>query len=226
MLAAGVAHEVNTPLTGISSYAQFLIADTPEDDPRFAILKKMEKQTFRAAEIVNNLLDFARNRRTDSLARLRLDSLCAETLGLLEERARQSGVTLELEAPEGPVLVRGNDGELHQVLTNLVVNAINAQAEQAEERRVTVRIERGELRVKLKVSDNGPGIPAERLLSIFKPFFSSRIGRGGTGLGLAITHNIVRRHGGEIAAANHGGGRRGCTFTVELPIFEQPAQSP
>ncbi len=69
MLAAGVAHEVNTPLTGISSYAQFLIADTPEDDPRFAILKKMERQTFRAAEIVNNLLDFARNRRSDALSR-------------------------------------------------------------------------------------------------------------------------------------------------------------
>ncbi len=230
MLAAGVAHEVNTPLTGISSYAQFLIADTPESDPRFAILKKMERQTFRAAEIVNNLLDFARNRRSDALSRLRLDSLCAETLGLLEERARESATTLELAAPEGQVLVRGNEGELHQVLTNLVVNAINAQADQSEERRVTVRLERGDHRVRLRVSDNGPGIPAERLASIFKPFFSSRIGRGGTGLGLAITHNIVRRHGGEIAVENHSGQkaagpRRGCTFTVDLPAFEPPAQS-
>lgn len=234
MLAAGVAHEVNTPLTGISSYAQFLIADTPEDDPRYAILKKMERQTFRAAEIVNNLLDFARNRRSDALSRVRLDSLCSETLGLLEERAREAGVALELQAPEEPLLVRGNEGELHQVLTNLVVNAINAQAGQAEERRIEVRLERADHRVRLKVSDHGPGIPPERLASIFKPFFSSRIGRGGTGLGLAITHNIVRRHGGEIAVQNHSGGpadsghtgtrRRGCTFTVELPAFEQPAR--
>ena len=222
MLAAGVAHEVNTPLTGISSYAQFLIADTPEDDPRLAILKKMEKQTFRAAEIVNNLLDFARNRRSDALARLRLDSLCGETLGLLEERAREAGVELVLEAPEGPVLVAGNEGELHQVLTNLVVNAINAQAGQTETRQVLVRLERGEHKIRLKVIDNGPGIPAERLQTIFKPFFSSRIGRGGTGLGLAITYNLVRRHGGEIAVLNHTGGRRGCTFTVELPPYEQP----
>lgn len=222
MLAAGVAHEVNTPLTGISSYAQFLIADTPEDDPRLAILKKMEKQTFRAAEIVNNLLDFARNRRSDALSRLRLDSLCSETLGLLEVRAREAGVELAFEAPEGPVLVAGNEGELHQVLTNLVVNAINAQAGQAETRQVLVRLERGEHKIRLKVVDNGPGIPAERLQTIFKPFFSSRIGRGGTGLGLAITYNLVRRHGGEIAVLNHTGGRRGCTFTVELPPYEQP----
>lgn len=226
MLAAGVAHEVNTPLTGISSYAQFLIADTPEDDPRFAILKKMERQTFRAAEIVNNLLDFARNRRSEALSRLRLDTLCGETLSLLEERAREAGVTLELEAPAEPVLVRGNEGELHQVLTNLVVNAIHAQAGQAEERRVLVRLEGGgeNAKVRIKVSDQGPGIPAERLASIFKPFFSSRLGRGGTGLGLAITHNIVRRHGGEIVVHNHTGGRRGCTFTVELPAFEQPGR--
>lgn len=222
MLAAGVAHEVNTPLTGISSYAQFLIADTPEDDPRLAILKKMERQTFRAAEIVNNLLDFARNRRSDALARLRLDSLCNETLGLLEDRAKEAGVELSFEAPEGPVLVAGNEGELHQVLTNLVVNAINAQAGQNENRRVVVRLESSEHKVRLKVVDNGPGIPADRLQTIFKPFFSSRIGRGGTGLGLAITYNLVRRHGGEIAAQNHTGGRRGCTFTVELPPYEQP----
>jgi two-component system NtrC family sensor kinase len=227
MLAAGVAHEVNTPLTGISSYAQFLIADTPEDDPRFAILKKMERQTFRAAEIVGNLLDFARNRRSDALSRLRLDSLCTETLGLLEVRAREAGVALELVAPQEPVLVRGNEGELHQVLTNLVVNAINAQDGQSEPGRVEVRLEQLDHRVRLKVSDNGPGIPPERLQSIFKPFFSSRIGRGGTGLGLAISHNIVRRHGGEIAVQNNFGqnrvdGRRGCTFTVELPAFEQP----
>ena len=228
MLAAGVAHEVNTPLTGISSYAQFLIADTPEDDPRFAILKKMERQTFRAAEIVNNLLDFARNRRSDALSRMRLDSLCSETVGLLEERARESAVELQLVLPAEPVLVRGNEGELHQVLTNLVVNAIQAQAGQEEPRRVVVRLEPSERRVRLKVEDNGPGIPPERLDTIFKPFFSSRIGRGGTGLGLAITYNIVRRHGGEIAVQNHasqkaGSGRRGCTFTLELPAFEQPA---
>lgn len=228
MLAAGVAHEVNTPLTGISSYAQFLIADTPESDPRFAILKKMERQTFRAAEIVGNLLDFARNRRSDALSRLRFDSLCTETLGLLEQRARDSGVALELQAPDEPVLVRGNEGELHQVLTNLVVNAINAQDGQSEPGRVVLRLERAEHRVRLKVSDNGPGIAPERLQSIFKPFFSSRIGRGGTGLGLAISHNIVRRHGGEISVQNNFGpkgadGRRGCTFTVSFPDIEQPA---
>ncbi len=223
MLAAGVAHEVNTPLTGISSYAQFLIADTPEDDPRFAILKKMERQTFRASEIVNNLLDFARNRRHDALSRVRLDTLCSESLNLLEDRAAEAGVELLFNLPAEPLLIRGNEGELHQVITNLVINAINAQAHQSEERRVVVRLEPCGHRVRLKVEDTGPGIPPERLAAIFKPFFSSRIGRGGTGLGLAISYNIIRRHGGEIGVQNQSGGRRGCTFTVELPAFEQPA---
>jgi two-component system, NtrC family, sensor kinase len=218
MLAAGVAHEVNTPLTGISSYAQFLIADTPKDDPRYQILKKMELQTFRAAQIVNSLLDFARN-RGEAMSRVSLDLLIGESLGLLEQRARAQQVELDWQPPDQKVEVNGCEGEIHQVLTNLVANAIDAQAHQSVKRSVKVRLERQAERqlVLLRVSDNGPGIAEERLETIFKPFFSSKIGRGGTGLGLAITHNIVRRHGGQMRVENHPKPQRGCTFTVELP---------
>ena len=219
VLAAGVAHEVNTPLTGISSYAQFLLADTPSDDPHFAILKKMERQTFRAAQIVNNLLDFARNRHGEA-SKVGFGCLVGDCLHLLEERADRVGVDIDYSRPEGDFDVLGNESELHQVITNLVVNALEAMANQTQPRLVRLRVDRHGSRVRLRVSDTGPGVAEERLDSIFKPFFSSKLEQGGSGLGLAITYNIVRRHGGEISVENHAGDRRGCTFTVELPTHD------
>lgn len=217
MLAAGVAHEVNTPLTGISSYAQLLLADTDSDDPRRQILEKMERQTFRAAQIVNNLLEFSRNRR-DELHPLGLTELVDESLSLLEDRALAAGVTFDWQRPEEAMKVLGHEGELHQVVTNLVVNAIDALAgaQELAERRVAVSLETYDRRIRLQVADTGPGIPAERLERIFHPFFSTKVGKGGTGLGLAITYNIVRRHGGEMRAENHSGAP-GCRFIVDLP---------
>ena len=213
LLAAGVAHEVNTPLTGISSYAQLLLSDVDESDPQYEILKKMERQTFRAAQIVNNLLEFARNRR-DELVPVPVDAVIEECLQLLGERASRAGVEVDWQRPAKPMVVLGNDGELHQVFTNLVVNALDALPETGG--RLALSVDRIDGRVRARVSDNGPGIPAERLDRIFHPFFSSKLTQGGSGLGLAITSNIVRRHAGEIRVENHETGR-GCTFTVELP---------
>jgi len=220
MLAAGVAHEVNTPLTGISSYAQLLLADVDEDDPRYEILKKMERQTFRAAQIVNNLLEFTRNRRAE-LAAVAIDGVIDECVELLSDRAAASEVEIRWRRPETPVMVSGHEGELHQVVTNLVVNAIDALASDGEEppRRIGIAVEATDLKVRVEVSDNGPGIPSERLETIFRPFFSSKLSKGGSGLGLAITYNIVRRHGGELRVENHHD-TPGCTFTVELPRDE------
>ena len=111
-------------------------------------------------------------------------------------------------------MVLGNEGELHQVFTNLVVNAIDAMENGGG--RLTLTAENGDDTVRAWVSDTGPGIPAERMERIFQPFFSSKLTQGGSGLGLAITSNIVRRHGGEVSVENHEDGR-GCTFIVELP---------
>lgn len=214
MLAAGVAHEVNTPLTGISSYAQMLLSDTSSDDPSYAILKKMERQTFRAAQIVNNLLEFARNRRDSQLA-VSLRSLLGESLSLLEDRASSAGVELDWDPPEGSLEVQGNEGELHQVFTNLVVNSLDAMSAQGAGR-IRICCQENDRYVTVAISDTGPGIPPERLETIFHPFFSTKLGKGGTGLGLAITYNIVRRHGGELQVKNHEG-EPGCTFSVRLP---------
>lgn len=225
MLAAGVAHEVNTPLTGISSYAQMLLSDTDEEGPEHEILKKIETQTFRASQIVNNLLEFSRNRHKE-LSAVSLTKVLGEALHLLDERFQRSSVALDWHPPAELFSVQGSEGELHQVFTNLVVNALDAMAAQRETtsendagtapRQVTVQLSATERRYRVSISDTGPGIPKGRLERIFQPFFSSKLKQGGTGLGLAICYNIVRRHGGEIVAQNHDDGP-GCTFRVELP---------
>jgi len=212
MLAAGVAHEVNTPITGISSYAQMLLADTPENDPRFELLKKVEKQTFRAAQIVNNLLEFARNRRPEQ-GPVSLLGVIGETLDLMRERMAENGVQLDWQPPSTEIAITGNEGELMQVFTNLAMNAIDAMSPGGGV--LAVSVVSDDDWVWATVQDTGPGISPRELEKIFQPFFSSKLGSGGTGLGLAITYNIVRRHGGTIRVISHPG--EGSRFVVELP---------
>jgi hypothetical protein len=214
-LAAGVAHEVNTPITGISSYAQMLLAETPVDDPRYAILRKVERQTFRAARIVNNLLGFAR-KRSDERSPLDLVPVIEESLDLLAERRSSRGVALELRLPGEPLSVLGNDGELQQVFTNLALNAIDAMSGGGT-LTVEARVQDGLACV--WVQDTGPGIAPEAIERIFEPFYSTKGSEGGTGLGLSISHDIVRRHGGDLHVASEPG--RGTRFRIELPIHRE-----
>jgi two-component system NtrC family sensor kinase len=220
MLAAGVAHEVNTPITGISSYAQMLLAETPETDPHYSILKKVERQTFRAARIVNNLLELARNRQVERRP-VALKPLLAECLDLFSERLGKGDLELCWECPEdgecgGPILVLGSDGELQQVFTNLLANALDAMAGQPHGV-LTVGIQPNEQTVRLIVRDSGPGVPEDKLDTIFQPFFTTKLHHGGTGLGLSISHDIIARHGGTLRVASTPG--EGACFVVELPRF-------
>jgi two-component system, NtrC family, sensor kinase len=220
MLAAGVAHEVNTPITGISSYAQMLLADTPQTDPHYDILKKVERQTFRAARIVNNLLELARNRPKEKRP-VDVVPLLAECLDLLGERMSKRRIVLDWTPPQGEVLVLGCDGELQQVFSNLVVNALDAMSETGG--CLSLGIEASDTLVTVRVQDTGPGIPPEKLEMIFQPFYSTKLNRGGTGLGLAISHEIVRRHGGDLRVVSQPG--EGACFLVELPRMVPAAQA-
>ncbi len=212
LLAAGVAHEVNTPITGISSYAQMLLADTPEDDPRHQILKKVERQTFRAARIVNSLLEFARD-RDEERHRVDLGPLIVESLDLIDPRRESRLVALDLRLPEGPLVIDGSDGELQQVITNLALNAIDAMPGGGT---LTVEATAEGGYARLVVADTGHGIEPERLEQIFEPLFSTKMDRGGTGLGLTISYDIVCRHGGTMQVESEIG--RGSRFTIELPL--------
>lgn len=213
VLAAGVAHEVNTPLTGISSYAQLLLAETAADDPRRALLEKVEKQTFRASRIVSNLLDVARRPGSDR-QEADLGALVEETAELLAERLTARHVRLAWTPPQPPIRLECSPGELQQVITNLMLNGIDALSTSGGGT-LKVTLDRHGERARITVEDDGPGIPAENLRTIFEPFYTTKRGQGGTGLGLSISRNIVEHHGGTIAAENLAGA--GCRFVVELP---------
>ncbi len=218
MLAAGVAHEVNTPITGISSYAQMLLSDTAENDPRYSLLKKVERQTFRAARIVNNLLEFARERQRERrpLAVVPLLRDCIELLGDRIERGRVE-LAWQLPPAADSILVLGADGELEQVFTNLLSNALDAMCGSTGETggRLGIAVAAANGEVTLRFQDSGPGIPPEQLATVFQPFFSTKLHRGGTGLGLTISHEIVQRHGGRLEVQSTPG--QGACFTVGLP---------
>ena len=226
MLAAGVAHEVNTPITGISSYAQMLLQETAPSDPHYDILKKVERQTFRASRIVNNLLDHARSRQKER-SPVAVAPLVSECLDLLAERLSQSHIALQWTPPSESsrqIQVLGCDGELQQVFTNLIINAIDAMtamdAMHDTGGRLTVDLTASDALVTVRVKDTGPGVPADKLEMIFQPFYSTKLSRGGTGLGLSISTEIVQRHGGRLRVVSPPG--EGASFLVELPRFQAP----
>lgn len=213
LLAAGVAHEVNTPLTGISSYAQLLLAETDPSDPRYEILRKMEQQTFRASHIVNNLLDFAAN-RSRSTERVSLKEVVATTVSLHEVLMRTKAVRVHVDdIPD--VEVQGNFYELQQVLTNLMLNARDAVDHGGS---VWIRGERLNGDAVLVVKDDGRGIPKDLIADIFKPLVTGKRGQGGTGLGLAVSDRIVRGLGGSISVRSEEG--EGAEFRVRIPVLE------
>ncbi|HXT19735.1 MAG TPA: ATP-binding protein, partial [Thermoanaerobaculia bacterium] len=218
MLAAGVAHEVNTPITGISSYAQMLLAETSVDDPRYELLRKVEKQTFRAANIVNDLLEFARDRKQEHRT-LALAGVVRDALESLDDRLRQAPIELLWQPPSNGPAVRGGDQELQQVFVNLIGNALDAMGERGG--RLELAVSTHGDRAIASVSDSGPGVPKAEQERIFRPFYSTKLASGGTGLGLSISYQIVRRHGGDLRVESEPG--RGSRFVVELPLLDGDA---
>ena len=212
LLAAGVAHEVNTPLTGISSYAQLLLEETPTDDPRYSSLRKIEEQTRRASRIANSLLNLARPERT-SFETLALNDAALEVVRLFEPQLRDRRIALEAVLDPALPAIRGHRGKLQQVLLNLLSNARDAVEGGG---RIVVRTSASDGIVALEVVDDGVGIAEEDHPRIFDPFFSTK-GRGkGTGLGLSISYGIVREHEGTMHVESVPGAFT--RFRVDLPV--------
>jgi signal transduction histidine kinase len=212
LLAAGVAHEVNTPLAVISTYAQMLNKQIASDDPKAPLLEKIAKQTFRASEIVNSLLNFSRTSRSE-FESLDLNRVVRETLSLVEHQLAKSSVRVEFIADDGLPAVRGNSGKMQQVFLNLFLNARDAM-EDGGVLRVATSARDGVACI--DVVDTGKGIPGDDLPRIYDPFFTTKSARKGTGLGLAVTYGIVREHNGTIEVASKPG--EGTSFHLEFPV--------
>ncbi len=211
LLAAGIAHEVNTPITGISSYAQMLLKDTPADDARKPILEKIEKQTFRAAEIVNGLLNFARMNGSQ-FEDLDLNQLIKESLILLEHQFKLNHVEVVYAPTQNIPLVYGNAGKLQQVFVNLFLNARDAMPCGGT---LNVATSKNDTMVIVDINDSGIGISPENIRKIYDPFFTTKSTGKGTGLGLAVTYGIIQEHGGRIFVDSMPA--KGTHFRLKLP---------
>jgi len=214
LLAAGVAHEVNTPLTGISSYTQMLLEKADPEDPRTTLLEKIERQTFRAAKIVNGLLTLSRpGTPGGERTRVDLNTIITDVFSLLEHQFAVGKIRVRRELSPIPVSVLGIEHQLQQVFLNLFLNARDAMPSGGWLTVVT-RVE-GDQAI-AEVADTGSGIPPEQLARIYDPFFTTKaIGRG-TGLGLSISYGIVREHDGAIRCDSAVG--QGTRFTLTLPV--------
>jgi len=215
LLAAGVAHEVNTPLAVISNYIQMLAKQMPEGDPRQGIIEKIVKQTFRASEIVNNLLNFSRTSATE-LADLDVNRVVEETLSLVAHPLKTSQIQVVKQLGSTLPAVRGSANKLQQVFLNLFLNARDAMPSGGM---LEVRTATHNGSVEVEVVDTGAGIPREHIHRIFDPFFTTKASGRGTGLGLSVSYGIIKEHAGKIDVRSTPG--KGTSFHVEFPAVRK-----
>jgi signal transduction histidine kinase len=219
LLAAGVAHEINTPLAVISSYAQMLSkqlrAEARNDARLGPILDKITQQSFRAAEIANGLLNFSRTSTTEFRS-TDLNQVIRDTLSLLEHQFKTAQILVDLDLAGELPPINGNPGKLQQVFLNLLLNAKEAMPGGGRVRVAT--FVNGH--VEAIVADSGSGISPEHLKRIYDPFFTTKNVPGfkrGTGLGLAVSYGIIQEHAGKIHVESAIGA--GTTFHLEFPLL-------
>jgi two-component system NtrC family sensor kinase len=217
LLAAGVAHEINTPLAVISSYAQMLSKQLKADPRLSPVLDKITQQSFRAAEIANGLLNFSRTSTTE-FRETNLNQVIRDTLSLLEHQFKTAQIHVDLELIEHLPAINGNSGKLQQVFLNLLLNAKEAMPEGGR-LHVATHVNG---HVEAVITDSGSGIAPEHLKRIYDPFFTTKTmpkpgDRRGTGLGLSVSYGIIQEHAGKIHVESAIGS--GTTFHLEFPLL-------
>jgi len=217
LLAAGVAHEVNTPLAVISNYIQMLAKQMPEGDPRQSIIDKIVKQTFRASEIVNNLLNFSRTGAAE-VSSVDVNRVVEETLSLVAHPLKTARIQVVKELGKSLPAVHGSANKLQQVFLNLFLNARDAMPGGGM---LEVRTSAENGSVEVEIADTGAGIAREDINRIFDPFFTTKSNGRGTGLGLSVSYGIIKEHAGKIDVRSTPG--KGTSFHVEFPASRKAA---
>ncbi|MFP5237891.1 MAG: ATP-binding protein [Acidobacteriota bacterium] len=217
LLAAGVAHEINTPLAVISSYAQMLTKQLRGDAKLSPVLEKITQQSFRAAEIANGLLNFSRTSTTEFRS-TDLNQVIRDTLSLLEHQFKTARIEVDLELAQELPAIHGNPGKLQQVFLNLLLNAKESMPSGGRLRVATL----ANGHVEAIVSDSGSGIAPEHMKRIYDPFFTTKTApkpgdKRGTGLGLSVSYGIIQEHSGKIHVESAVGA--GTTFHLEFPLL-------
>ncbi|MDW7710716.1 MAG: ATP-binding protein [Deferrisomatales bacterium] len=224
VLAAGVAHEINNPLTSVAGYAEALVRRLREHpelsaDPRLeafpTYLEVVVRETYRCKAIIESLLSFSR-RSDGSMGPVDLGSLTLEVTELVCHQARYDAVEILTDLERSAPPIRGDAASLRQVFLNLTINAVQAVGSAGT---VELSVRPDGDQVVFRCRDTGPGISPEVLDKIWQPFFTTKAVGQGLGLGLAVTYNIVERHGGHIGVESRPG--QGADFTVRLPVWRE-----
>jgi len=215
-LSAGVAHEINNPLGGITIYAHLLKEDIPKDDPSQENIEKIVKLASRSKEIVKNLLDFARQTdpKTESHS---INSILNGILSILDKQILFHNIKIHKSLKSNLPMILVDAAQIQQVFMNIIINAAEAMGDQGI---LTLKtgLASTEKSIFIEISDTGCGIPKEHLSQLFEPFFTTKEAGKGTGLGLSICYGIIRRHKGRIDVNSTQG--EGTTFTIYLPLEE------
>lgn len=209
LLTAGIAHEINTPLTGISSYVQLLLKSSANSADR-EIAEKIEAQIERVGKMVKSLLSFSRGEK-GQIKKFPLKNCINDILTLLDYRIKKQSINSQMKIPDD-IEVWGELDKLQQVFLNIISNAIDAMPEGGT---LKVAAERRENNIVIRISDTGIGIKKDHLTRIFEPFFTTKGYGRGTGLGLSISYQIVKEHNGDITVESEYG--KGTIFTIILP---------
>ncbi|MCK4224581.1 MAG: HAMP domain-containing protein [candidate division Zixibacteria bacterium] len=231
-LAAGVAHELNNPLGGILGYSQFAlekidqkpIRQFDEEDTKSFLqyLKDIERQTKRCRSIIQSLLKFSRASRKEEFEPTDVNTILKETFMFTRHQVEKNRVRLVEKLAESLPLINGHSGQLQQVFTNLILNAVQAMPEGGT-LTVVSRIGEDLKVVEISFTDTGVGISEENLGKIFEPFFTSKKVGEGTGLGLSVSYGLIKNHGGEIKVKSKK--NQGTTFSVILPLAKKETAS-
>ncbi len=218
-LAAGVAHEINNPLTGIIFYANLVLETLEKDDPRRNSLACIFEDAKRCGKIIKNLLAYSRQ-AIPSKEILHINTILEHSLDLIRDRKFFMDIRIIKELSEDMMLIECDRDQLGQVIVNLVLNAVDAMNEKGT---LTLRTYRDKPAEKacIEVSDTGHGIPKENLALIFDPFFTTKAPGKGTGLGLSTAYGILKENGGSIWVRETS--KRGTTFVVEVPLYQPSA---
>jgi two-component system, NtrC family, sensor kinase len=212
LLSAGIAHEVNTPLTGISSYCQFVL-DNPGDPENIDLVLKIQEQVQRANKIIRSLLDFSRQ-KGEAPTELDLNNLINSTIALVEHKLKKKNITLKKEF-DFKQRIFGFSTRLQQMLINLLINSSDAITD-PDNGVIAIQGSETDTDISIRIKDNGVGIDSKYLKKIFDPFFTTKGLGEGTGLGLSITYAIVQEHYGDILVNSKID--KGTTFIINLPV--------
>ncbi len=218
-MAAGVAHELNNPLTGIVTFAHLLKKRMPPENKQdIEDINVIIEQADRCSKIINGLLGFSRKTTTEKI-KLNINTLIENTLALLKNQARFHNIRYEMNLDNSIPEIIVDPNQIQQVFINLLINAADAMNENGliiiSTRPVEDKIGNKKY-VEIEFTDTGPGIPKEQLARIFEPFYTTKPVGKGTGLGLAVSYGIIKKHGGSIDVKSEYG--KGASFFVRLPV--------